>query len=112
MRAPFPELAQTHMREIGVEIINNDRVLRNENGVVSAQSLISSSRDLCLSFTHFQAILSSGKRISCDVYIPAYPTGGNATFLTGNSKDARGYANVDDTFTVQGFQRVFAVGDW
>eukprot|EP01034_Spumella_vulgaris_P031813 gene31813-39298_t len=90
MRHPLPELAQKHMAEINVDIVNNDRVVSHENGVVT---------------------LSSGKVIPCDLYIPAYPTGGNATFLSGISKDARGYAVVDDTFTVAGYQNVFALGD-
>jgi hypothetical protein len=38
MTRPFPQLAEKHMAEIGVEIIGNDRVVGHEGGVVTLKS--------------------------------------------------------------------------
>lgn len=62
------------------------------------------------SATHTVA-LSNGETIPCDVYLPAHPVGGNAGFLPTQSRDARNYAKVDDTFAVAGLKNVFAFGD-
>eukprot|EP01034_Spumella_vulgaris_P031146 gene31146-38489_t len=90
MKHRLPELAARHMREIDVELVNNDRVVSHIDGVVT---------------------LKSGMTIPCDVYIPCFSTGGNATFLSGIAKDSKGFAVVDDTLTVASFRNVFALGD-
>jgi NADH dehydrogenase FAD-containing subunit len=56
--------------------------------------------------------LNSGKEISCDLYVPCHAFGGNCSFLSENSKDAKSYAKVNSSFLVEGFTNVFAVGDW
>ncbi len=105
----FRLLAQAQLEKIGIEIILSDKVTRFENGTVS----LSLPFHLHVLITHtIQAQLQSGKSIPCDFYLPCFPTGGNATFLKSGSADARNYAIVDDTFKVQGYNNVFALGDW
>jgi NADH dehydrogenase FAD-containing subunit len=41
MSKPFPELAQKHMADIDVQIINNDRVVSQEHGEVRNRYLFS-----------------------------------------------------------------------
>lgn len=91
MRHPLPELATQHMRDIDVDLVLSDRVLSHEGGFVT---------------------LASGRRLACDLFIPAHATGGNSNFLPAAAVDKRGYAVVDDTFTVNSFTNVFALGDW
>lgn len=91
LKDPFRLKAMAFLEKIGIELIVSDRVNNVDNGMAN---------------------LGSGKSIPCDLFIPAYPQGGNATFLPSSSKDARNYAKVDDTFKVEGFTNVFAAGDW
>jgi hypothetical protein len=51
-------------------------------------------------FTSIKVTLASGKRISCDFYLPAIAKRGNATFLPPTSLDNRGYVKVDDYLKV------------
>eukprot|EP01040_Poterioochromonas_malhamensis_P016314 gene16314-18490_t len=90
LKDPFRLKATAFLEKIGIELTLSDRVDRVDNGM---------------------AYLGSGRSIPCDLYIPAFAQGGNATFLPGASKDSRNYAKVDDTFKVDGFTNVFAVGD-
>ncbi len=56
-------------------------------------------------------MLLSGRRIPCDIYLPAFPLGGNSTFLPKVCTDEKGYVKVDDCFRVQLLNNVFAFGD-
>ena len=92
MSDKFRLLAQSQLEKIGVELILSDRVVSNAEN---------------------QVTLASGKTVECDLYIPCFPTGGNAAaFLPKESVNPRGYAMVDDTFQVKGLSKVFALGDW
>lgn len=45
--------------------------------------------------------------------MPCFATGGNAgKFLKATSVDEHQYAKVDNTFKVEGYDSVFAFGDW
>lgn len=91
MRDQFRILANAQLEKIGVDLVLSDRIVGHDNGEVTLQS---------------------GKRIPADLHIVAHALGGNATFLPDGSKDKKGYAVVNDTFLVQGFTSVFALGDW
>ena len=91
LKDPFRLKATAFLEKIGIDLLLSDRVDRVEGGT---------------------AYLQSGKSLPCDLYIPAFPHGGNAVFLPEGSKDTRNYAKVDDTFKVNGFNHIFAAGDW
>eukprot|EP01034_Spumella_vulgaris_P031550 gene31550-38968_t len=90
MTSPLPQLATEHLKQIGVDVITGERVFGEADGEVT---------------------LTSGRKLPCDLYISAHPTGGNSSFLPAESVDARGYVKVDDTLKVEGFGNVFALGD-
>ncbi len=82
-----------------------------ERYVVKQLSLLAVEYGLKLSL-HTQITLASGNKIPCDLYIPAFSTGGNSSFMPSSAVDKKGYVVVDDTFKVASLNNVFALGDW
>ena len=94
MSAPLHPIAMDTLKNMGIDIITNDRVEKNdEEGKTVA--------------------LKSGKSLPCDLLIPAHPIGGNCGFMPPETIDARNYAKVRSTFQLEStkFDNVFAMGD-
>lgn len=90
----LPEFGTKTLQTMGVKLILNDKVTDYNDSTNTVT-------------------LASGKTIeSCDLYIPAHATGGgNCKFLPPESQ-IKGYAKVNKkTFLVNGFEKVFAIGD-
>lgn len=91
MSPQFPPLVAARMKEIGIELITGDRVIEHGEGFV---------------------LLSSGKRLETDLYIPAHSHGPNSTFVPAESRDEKGFIKVDKQFRVTGLKNVFALSAW
>ncbi len=113
MKDPFRLKATAFLEKIGIELVLGDRVVSSSNGTVNSFDSIDRlfHHEITMNCS-IQAVLKSGKEIPCDVFISAFPEGGNATFLPADAKDEKSYAKVDDRFLVHGFNNVFAIGDW
>jgi hypothetical protein len=120
MKDPYRVKAMAFLEKIGIELIMNDRVKEVIKGPSEQQQQQkqpgeqSEEEEEAIVPGGDSLLLASGKRIPCDLFIPAYPTGGNgATFLPTTSVDSRGYVIVDDCFRVKGFSRgnILAGGD-
>ena len=47
-----------------------------------------------------------------DVYIPAFATGPNTSFMPSSTLDEKGYIKVDEFFQVKGLSGAFAASAW
>ena len=90
----FHPIAARTLEKMEIQTINNDRVLKHEEGKV---------------------FLKSGKTIECECYLPCHPMGGNGSaFMPQGSTDDRGYVKVNDYLQCDNpnYPKVFALGDW
>ena len=90
MTEKYQVLALARLKEIGVVIVDNDRVTGHEGGKVN---------------------LKSSKTLPADMYFPCHATKVNSEFVPAASLDSKKYVMVEETFLVKGMKNVFATGD-
>lgn len=91
MSPQFPPLVESKLKHIGITIIFNDRVTSYNESSNTVE-------------------LKSGKtENNVDLYIPAFSTGPNTSFMPSSSLDDKGYIKVNEYFQVTAMDGVFSV---
>jgi NADH dehydrogenase FAD-containing subunit len=91
------------MKKMNINIITNERI-QNEDECNNYNNNNNNKTDI---------LLSSGKTVKCDLFIPAHSKGGNTSFMPSNTCDKNNYIKVNEYFQCDNpnYNNIFSIGD-